>query len=303
MKFLFAILLISSCISAQITNVSSGKIVRLNNVQSKYVDERNVDIWLPNNYSNKEKYAVIYMHDGQMLFDAQNTWNKQAWEMDETASKLINNPNLKKFIIVGIWNISKNRHSEYFPQNPFEDLNEQQKEVVTQKLINKGKINSQFIPNSNNYLKFIVTELKPYIDKNYATIPNSKNTFIAGSSMGGLISIYAICQYPNVFGGAACLSSHWPGIFDSDNNPIPETFYSYLKNNLPNPKSHKIYFDYGNQTLDALYPPLQKEVDKIMVQKGFNSNNWITKFFPGKDHSENAWAERIHIPLEFLLKK
>lgn len=303
MKFLFAILLISSCISAQITNVSSGKIVRLNNVQSKYVDERNVDIWLPNDYSNKEKYAVIYMHDGQMLFDAQNTWNKQAWEMDETASKLINNPNLKKFIIVGIWNISKNRHSEYFPQNPFEDLNEQQKEVVTQKLINKGKINSQFIPNSNNYLKFIVTELKPYIDKNYATIPNSKNTFIAGSSMGGLISIYAICQYPNVFGGAACLSSHWPGIFDSDNNPIPETFYSYLKNNLPNPKSHKIYFDYGDQTLDALYPPLQKEVDKIMIQKGFNSKNWITKFFPGKDHSENAWAERIHIPLEFLLKK
>lgn len=303
MKFLFAILLISSCISAQITNVSSGKIVRLNNVQSKYVDERNVDIWLPNDYSNKEKYAVIYMHDGQMLFDAQNTWNKQAWEMDETASKLINNSKLKKFIIVGIWNISKNRHSEYFPQNPFEDLNEQQKEVVTQKLINKGKINSQFIPNSNNYLKFIVTELKPYIDKNYATIPNSKNTFIAGSSMGGLISIYAICQYPNVFGGAACLSSHWPGIFDSDNNPIPETFYSYLKNNLPNPKSHKIYFDYGDQTLDALYPPLQKEVDKIMIQKGFNSKNWITKFFPGKDHSENAWAERIHIPLEFLLKK
>jgi predicted alpha/beta superfamily hydrolase len=303
MKFLFAILLISSCISAQITNVSSGKIVRLNNVQSKYVDERNVDIWLPNDYSYKEKYAVIYMHDGQMLFDAQNTWNKQAWEMDETASKLINNPNLKKFIIVGIWNISKNRHSEYFPQNPFEDLNEQQKEVVTQKLINKGKINSQFIPNSNNYLKFIVTELKPYIDKNYATIPNSKNTFIAGSSMGGLISIYAICQYPNVFGGAACLSSHWPGIFDSDNNPIPETFYSYLKNNLPNPKSHKIYFDYGDQTLDALYPPLQKEVDKIMIQKGFNSKNWITKFFPGKDHSEIAWAERVHIPLEFLLKK
>ena len=72
---------------------------------------------------------------------------------------------------------------------------------------------------------------------------------------------------------------------------------------MPNSKNHKIYFDYGDQTLDALYPPLQKNIDTLMVEKGFNHKNWMTKFFPGKDHSEKSWAERLDIPLEFLLKK
>ena len=87
------------------------------------------------------------------------------------------------------------------------------------------------------------------------------------------------------------------------NNPIPEAFFGYMKNHLPDPKNHKIYFDYGDQTLDALYPPLQKKADKIMKAKGFTAKNWVTKSFPGKDHSENSWAERVNIPLEFLLKK
>jgi len=107
--------------------------------------------------------------------------------------------------------------------------------------------------------------------------------------MGGLISMYAICEYPDVFGGAACLSSHWPGTFTLDNNPIPQAFYNYLKKNLPSPKTHKIYFDYGTKTLDAMYPPLQEQVDIIMKSKGFTSKSWITKKFEGEDHSERAW--------------
>jgi hypothetical protein len=121
--------------------------------------------------------------------------------------------------------------------------------------------------------------------------------------MGGLISMYAICEYPAVFGGAACLSTHWPGIFQVENNPIPNAFYRYLKKNLPNPKNHKIYFDFGTATLDALYEPLQNEVDLIMKQKGFSTKNWITKKFEGENHSEIAWQKRLHIPFEFLLGK
>jgi enterochelin esterase-like enzyme len=121
--------------------------------------------------------------------------------------------------------------------------------------------------------------------------------------MGGLISMYAICEYPKVFGGAACLSTHWPGIFSMERNPVPEAFVSYMKMNLPDPKSHKIYFDYGDQTLDAMYPPLQKKVDVVMQDKGFKEKNWITQYFPGKDHSEKSWNERLAIPLGFLLRK
>jgi enterochelin esterase-like enzyme len=121
--------------------------------------------------------------------------------------------------------------------------------------------------------------------------------------MGGLISLYAICEYPEVFGAAACISTHWPGIFAVENNPIPDAFYTYMRKKLPNPKTNRIYFDYGDQTLDALYPPLQKMADTVMTEKGFTVANWSTQFFPGKNHSEAAWSERLHIPMAFLLRK
>jgi predicted alpha/beta superfamily hydrolase len=223
--------------------------------------------------------------------------------VDETAGKLHAEGKTKKFIVVGIWNNGQKRHFEYFPQKAFRKLSAEEKEFVSNSLKLKGRINETFNPISDNYLKFIVTELKPFIDIHFSTLKDKDNTFIAGSSMGGLISMYAICEYPDVFGAAACLSTHWTGIFQIDNNPVPQAFYDYLKSNLPNPKNHKIYFDFGDQTLDSLYPTLQKQVDIIMTEKGYTNKNWITKFFPGKDHSEKSWAERLNIPLEFLLKK
>ena len=169
-------------------------------------------------------------------------------------------------------------------------------------MIKRGKIDTEFNPISDNYLRFIVEELKPYIDRTYATYTDQKHTFISGSSMGGLISLYAICEYPSVFGGAACLSTHWTGIYQNNDNPIPDAIISYLKKNLPNPKNHKIYFDYGDKTLDSLYRRWQEKVDVVMKAKGFSTKNWKTQFFAGKDHSEQSWRERFLIPLEFLLR-
>jgi len=73
---------------SQVPKVSSGKIVRIENFPSKLISARNIDIWLPEGYSNRKKYAVVYMHDGQMLFDSTTTWNKQDWQADEVATKL-----------------------------------------------------------------------------------------------------------------------------------------------------------------------------------------------------------------------
>jgi enterochelin esterase-like enzyme len=296
------ILFLMVATTAQV-KVTSGKVQRIENFKSQLVDARNIDVWLPDGYSNKEKYAVLFINDGQALFDAESTWNKQAWEVDEVAGKLITEGKTQKFIVVGIWNNGAKRHPEYFPQKPFESLTQIQKDTITAQLQKAGRIKDIFKPYSDLYLKFLVTELKPFIDKNFSTKPDQKNTFIAGSSMGGLISMYAICEYPKIFGGAACLSTHWPGTFSSDNNPIPDAFVNYLNANLPNPKDHKIYFDYGDQTLDAMYKPLQEKIDVVMKAKGFTIKNWETKFFPGENHSEVAWAKRLDIPLLFLLKK
>jgi enterochelin esterase-like enzyme len=303
-KLSFAFLLFFAFqIKAQSIKVSSGKIQRFENFKSQFVDSRNIDVWLPDGYSNNEKYAVLYMHDGQALYDAQNTWNKQAWEVDETAGKLIIEGKTQKFIIVGIWNNGQKRHPEYFPQKPYQTLDANQKKFISENLIQKKKIDAEFKVISNDYLMFIVSELKPFIDKTFATKTDRNNTFIAGSSMGGLISLYAICEYPKVFGGAACLSTHWTGIYKNNNNPIPDAFVNYLKKNLPSPKKHKIYFDYGDKTLDSLYQPSQERVNKIMITKGYTEKNWTTEFFPGKDHTENSWRVRFEIPLLFLLKK
>ncbi|NJB37766.1 alpha/beta hydrolase [Croceivirga sp. JEA036] len=286
----------------QMPKVVGGTLERLENFKSEYVTARNVDIWLPKGYSNKNKYAVLYMHDGQMLYDADMAWNKQTWNVDDIASELLKENKVKPFIVVGIHNGGATRHPDYFPQKPYQSLSIAEKDTVTAQLKASTHVKSgDFTPNSDNYLKFLVKELKPYIDQKFSVKTNRKNTFIAGSSMGGLISMYAISEYPKVFGGAICMSTHWVGTFNLDNNPMPRAFLSYLKENLPNPRKHKIYFDCGDKTLDALYPEIQAKVDVVMKEHGYKSKNWQTRYFPGENHSEDAWQKRFSIPLKFML--
>lgn len=301
-KTVFLVVMITFFTQAQTVKVTTGKVERLEKFTSKFVDARNVDVWLPEGYSGSEKYAVLYMHDGQMLFDPASTWNKKAWQVDSIAGKLIDDKKIKKCIIVGIWNNDKKRHLEYFPQKVYATFSVEQKNFISDVLIKRNKIDIEFNPISDRYLQFVVEELKPYIDKTYSTYQDRKHTFISGSSMGGLISLYAICEYPKIFGGVACLSTHWTGIYQNNDNPIPDGIISYLKNHLPNPKNHKIYFDYGDKTLDSLYRPWQEKVDVVMKKKGFSTTTWKTQFFAGKDHSEQSWRERFFIPLEFLLR-
>lgn len=288
---------------AQKPTPSFGTIDRVENFNSKYVAARNIDVWLPENYDKNKKYAVLYMQDGQGLYDSSITWNHQSWDVDDVISKLLRENKIKNVIVVGVWNGQTQRHAEYFPQKPFDQMTQVEKDTVTAQLQRASRTKEVFQPIADKYLKFIVTELKPFIDKNYSTYKNAENTFIAGSSMGGLISMYAICEYPTVFGGAACLSTHWPGSFSTEDNPIPNAFFKYMSEHLPNPQNHKIYFDYGDQTLDALYPPLQKWADDVMKAKEYLNTNWTTRFFPGDDHSEKSWNKRLHIPIQFLLSK
>lgn len=281
---------------------SSGRIDRVENFYSMYVAARNVDIWLPEGYDGKKKYAVLYMHDGQMLFDPTNTWNKTSWEVDDVLAGLMGKRAIKDVIVVGVWNIRKNRYFDYFPKKPFDSLGPGAQQLVfdASKTHGVGEYDELKI-RSDEYLKFLVMELKPYIDHTYSTLPDRKHTFIAGSSMGGLISMYAMCEYPEVYGGAACISTHWPGIFTLENNPIPAAFCDYLAAHLPDPKTHKFYFDHGTATLDALYPQLQQKVDEVMKAKGYSKKNWKTLAVEGAEHNEIAWNKRLDVPMRFLL--
>ncbi|MCG9966151.1 alpha/beta hydrolase [Shewanella cutis] len=301
LSILFILLSSSFNVYAQLPQVSAGSIERLTSFPSAFVPPRNIDIWLPAGYDKQQRYAVLYMHDGQMLFDATTSWNKQEWQIDEVASRLIKAGKTQPFIVVGIDNAGENRHSEYFPQQPFENLSQAQQTALyqLQRTKNQALFSQQVY--SDRYLKFLVTELKPYIDSHYSVYTDAAHTFVMGSSMGGLISLYAISEYPHIFGGAACLSTHWPGTFEQQNNPIPPAFFNYMQQKLPDPSTHKLYFDHGTATLDAWYPQLQAQADKIIKAKGYTSQNWQSLTFEGAEHSEHAWAARLDIPLIFLL--
>lgn len=285
-------------------SVSAGQVLRYEQFPSQFVAARNVDIWLPDGYDAGSAYPVLYMHDGQMLYDSTTTWNKQEWMVDEVVGRLIEEQAIPPCIVVGIWNGDADRHADYFPQKPFESLPQAYQDSLLELGEREGGTPLFSKPvQSDGYLRFIVEELKPYIDSTFATAPERAHTFIAGSSMGGLISMYALCEYPEMFSGAACLSTHWVGTFSTENNPIPAAFVAYLRQNLPDPAHHRLYFDYGTETLDALYEPYQLQVDTVMMEKGYTDSNWQSLKFEGTDHSERAWQERLHIPLEFLLKE
>lgn len=279
-------------------NLSSGTLERIENFPSEFIKPRNVDVWLPDGYSEDKKYAVLYMHDGQMLFDASTTWNKQEWKVDEVASKLMKDQKTRDFIVVAMWNISEMRWQDYYPEKTWDFISNEDQD----KLLKEGKkTRSDTIFHSDNYLKFIVEEVKPFVDRKYSVFTDRENTFVSGSSMGGLISMYAMFEYPDVFGGAACISTHWCGSAPRENNPMAKAFFDYMKSKSVNPENQKFYFDYGTETLDQYYPQYADKIDEIFKIKSFNETNYKNLKFDGAAHDEISWAKRLDIPLTFLL--
>lgn len=269
----------------------TGHVEHLAPLESKFVDRRSVDVWLPPSYFEAEaksrRYPVLYVHDGQNVFDPATSFIGVDWAIDETMTRLIEERKVPEAIVVAVWNTPK-RLSEYMPQKAIERTTEAELEDMFKAVRQK--------PLGDAYLKYLATELKPAIDARYRTLPDRAHTSVMGSSMGGLISLYALCEYPDVFGGAACLSTAWTvagGVTARE-----------LEKALPDPKTHKIYFDFGTETKDGTYEPLQQQVDARMKAAGYTEGtNWMTRSFPGEPHSERAWRKRVDVPLQFLLRQ
>ena len=305
---LFALTLFAAPATAQVQTmpapqVAAGRIIDLGVVQSRYTDPRRVVVWLPTGYQPRgRKYAVLYMHDGQNLFDKKTAGYGKEWEIDEHLDRLIAQKKVRPTIVVGIWSTDK-RLREYVPSKAFSTLPAEYMDRV------RGLYGGD--PLSDGYLKFLVRELKPRIDKSFNVKTDRANTLIMGSSMGALISLYAIDEYPNVFGGAGMVSTHWPLFLPTEGNKkiseaeygvVSSAFERYLTPALPDPRTHKLYFDYGSETLDAIYWRYQQRVDSVVARRGYKPGaNWLTRSFPGQAHDEISWASRVDIPLQFLL--
>lgn len=267
--------------------------VKIDSIPSNYISPRTIEVLVPVHVNQDATFPVLYMFDGQNIFHSFKGWGgevNQGWQVDEVLDSLNEAGTVPEMIVVGIFN-GQGRMSEYMPEKP--------KELVSRRIAETTHEWYQSFktdpPQSDKQLKFIVEELKPYIDAQFKTKTDRANTFIAGASMGGLIAAYAISEYPEVFGGAACFSTHWP--------PLDGVFLEYIKSNLPDPATHKIYFDHGTEALDAEYEPFQKIADAAMEARGFEKeNNWLTLKFEGAKHHEDDWHARFHIPMEFLFR-
>lgn len=270
--------------------VSAGQLETYELFDSKYVTPRTIRVWTPEDYDSDKQYDVLYMHDGQMLWDAQVAWNKQEWGVDEAMDSLIRMKKIRPAIVVGIDN-SPERIGEYCPDN------------IVEYLDSVSEVYQDIKPQGNDYLRFLVEEVKPFIDSKYSTYTDRAHTWVMGSSCGGLISSYALCRYPEIFGGAACLSTHCTLAFPDPTQQDSALMAAYrmcLKQNIPL-NGVKLYMDNGDQTLDANYLMAQALINDMMYESGWDSTHYMYRFFPGTAHCENDWRARLDVPLLFLL--
>jgi enterochelin esterase-like enzyme len=278
---------------------ADGRLIDWDQVTSAHVQPRNVTIWLPPGYdTSHRRYPVIYMHDGQNIFVPGRAYGGEEWGVDEAMSRMIAARRTRGAIIVGVWNTSL-RGREYLPANVVAALPEAERARV---LASHGGHSL-----ADAYLRFLVSELKPRIDREFRTLAGARHTSIIGSSMGGLISLYALGEYPRVFGQAAAVSIHWPlgdprqGL-GADPLVVANAFRVWLASSNPDARRNRLYVDIGDQTLDAYYPPYQAAMVPVFEEHGWrNGSRFALRTYPGTSHNEAAWRARVETPLAFLL--
>ncbi|PKL83108.1 MAG: histidine kinase [Ignavibacteriae bacterium HGW-Ignavibacteriae-3] len=243
----------------------TGTVVHHKNFVLEGLKPRDIFVWLPPDYmtNSKKHYPVFYMHDGQNLVDPKTSNTFIDWQVDETADSLIRNGIIEPFIIVGI-NNTADRSVEY----------------GNTKL---GRL----------YIKLIVERIKPFIDKEYRTLPEAKHTAVGGSSMGGLISMMCAWERPDVFSKAACFS---PAFNIADIDYIKNVLeYSGTKKNIT------IYIDNGGVDLDARLMPGVREMVNALEKKGFvKDKDLFVVYDMAATHNEAAWAKRAGLPIKIF---
>lgn len=289
---------------------SYGNITRIDVVSENLDGNVTVDIWTPEEYeaASDKRYPVVYAHDGQNLFDASFTFAGVSWCIDKACSQLASDPNFVMPIIVGINNRGAEglRPNDYFPEHSLDYISPDQMDNTyifdTCKDIFLG----------NEEAAFVVEELKPLIDSLYNTAPGMSTTFAMGSSMGALASMYLLCEYPQIFGGAACMSTHWIGSLNlnpdysmNDDEVCANAILQYLSDHIPSDGLHRLYLDQGTEGWDAGYLKYESIAREIVRDKGYTEENGQLYLYDarGAGHNEWYWQQRVKLPLKFLLSK
>ncbi|SER32364.1 alpha/beta hydrolase [Pedobacter rhizosphaerae] len=228
---------------------------------------RKIQIYLPKGYNKSEKrYPVIYMQDGQQVFHTQPPRNNE-WAVDKLVDELIRSGSEER-IVVGIYHNEEKRFNEYSPFNGEHGQAE-----------------------GTAYAAFIAETLKPFVDENYRTLTDSQNTAIAGGSLGGLISLYTIASYPEVFGSA--------GIFSPSLWYAPEIF-QYIAERRADLQQHQIYFVVGGKEGETMINEVLRMYQLINPDHS-NPNILVSNPADGR-HKEWFWHREFAAFYQFINK-
>lgn len=254
------------------TAVRPGRLEYIHGFESKILgNTRQVTIYLPPGYDERDgrRYPVLYMQDGQNLFDAERAYIPgQHWRVREAADAAIGERTADPMIVIGLDHAGIGRMDEYTP-------------VRDQKHNGGGR--------ASDYARMLAEELKPMIDERFRTLSDPENTAIAGSSLGGLMTLHAVLTRPDIFGrGGAISPSVWWG-----ERAILKTVDEFQG------RPPRLWLDIGGREgLEALSDARTLR-DKLQ-DKGFGGESFRYYEDRRADHSERAWAKRVRLVLEFL---
>src|SRR5437588_12842 len=250
----------------------TDSVQRHHNFISKYVRyRRDLVVYLPPDYEESDRrYPVLYLHDGQNLFDPETAYVRgMDWKVDETADALIRAGEIEPVIIVGIFNTGVHRIEEYTP--------------TRDRKLGGG--------HSELYGRMLIEELKPFIEQRYRTLADAHNTGLGGSSLGGLATLYLGFTYPEMFGKLALLS---PSVW-WDNKAI----LKIIQRSQPKPRL-RIWLSMGTEESKTGVRDTNL-LDQVLIAKGWREGVDLRyEVIPGAKHEEAAWAERLEPVLRFL---
>jgi enterochelin esterase-like enzyme len=300
-RYLLAALLALVLAAPALAEADRGRLVEVERMTAAGLPDQRLTIWLPPGYdASKRRYPVLYMHDGHNLFDpAKSNFNK-VWAADKAMLAVMASGKVEPHIIVGIWAPGNGRYRQYLPKAAYDRaspaLRAQMDAIAAGPVI------------SDAYLAWLAGPLKQWVDRTYRTRRGPRDTAIMGSSMGGLMSCWAFVERPDIYGRAACVSTHWPLVMplegegaDSERLALHKAWFV---GKLGRPAGRRLWLDIGTGTLDAFYPPYQQAISDAITAKGWKpERDWQGKVYPGAEHEENAWARRLPEIFAWVLRK
>lgn len=277
-----------------------GRRIEYREIAAAGLPPQRLTIWLPPGYDGSDRrYPVLYMHDGHNLFDLASSNFAKIWAADRAMLAHIRKGG-EPWIIVGIWAPGEDRYRQYLPRPAYD--------AAPPALRARMDAMARGPVVSDAYLAWIAGVLKPWMDGAFRTRPGRDDTAIAGSSMGGLMACYALIARPEVFGRAACVSSHWPAVAPDPEKPFDAqtdaVWTGWLRARLGPPQGRRVWMDHGDGTLDAFYAPYQRSIDAAFREAGWaEGRDFASRSYPGAVHDENAWAVRLPEILDWLLAR